>query len=58
MPTGNKEGSWYYLILKTWRVIKRNRSETLPMPDEFLDIKANEAGQRDARSGKLPQMKI
>ena len=36
-PVGNKEGSWYYLVLSTWRVIKRNWSEALPMPVEVAN---------------------
>ena len=37
MPTGNKEGSWWYLVLKTWKPVKRNWAERLPMPDEVIE---------------------
>jgi hypothetical protein len=37
MPASNRDGSWYYLVLKSWRTVKRNKATTLPMPDEVID---------------------
>ena len=52
MPTGNKEGSWFYLVLKSWRTIRRNRCERLPMPDEVIDYINTKA-----KEGKLKRSK-
>jgi hypothetical protein len=37
MPAANRDGSWYYLVLKSWRTVKRNKATALPMPDEVID---------------------
>ena len=37
LPTGNMAGTWYYLHLKTWRVITRNGATSLPMPQEVIE---------------------
>ena len=37
MPAGNREGSWWYLILKTMKPVKRNWAVKLPMPDEVIE---------------------
>ena len=52
MPVGNREGSWYYLILKTWRAIKRNRAEALPTSEEvivYINTKAQEENRKKKR---------
>ena len=36
-PTGNLAGTWYYLNLKTWKVIARNGATNLPMPQEVIE---------------------
>ena len=36
-PTGNMSGTWYYLNLMTWQVIRRNGATPLPMPDAIID---------------------
>jgi Reverse transcriptase (RNA-dependent DNA polymerase) len=36
MPTGNDEGSWWFLSLNTWKAIKGNRGIMLPMTDEVI----------------------
>ena len=35
-PTGNRQGSYYFLSLDSGRVITRNNATTLPMPDEVI----------------------
>ena len=45
MPVGNLEGGWHYLLLRTWKTIKRNRADLLPMPDVvigYINDKATE----------------
>ena len=38
MPAGNSEGSWWYLILKTGKPVRRNNATPLPMPEEVIDL--------------------
>ena len=38
MPAGNREGSWWFYILQTGGVVKRNKADKLPMPDEVISI--------------------
>jgi hypothetical protein len=33
-PTGNAQGTWYFLSLSTGRRLKRNHATKLPMPHE------------------------
>ena len=49
MPTGNSEGSWFYLVLKTWKAIKRNHAECLPMPDAVIDYINAKAAEQNAK---------
>ena len=37
MPTGNRDRSWYFLILKTWEVVRRTNLDFLPIPDEVIE---------------------
>jgi hypothetical protein len=44
MPTGRADGGWYFLVLKTWKVIVRRSGFKLPMPDiviEYINEKAS-----------------
>jgi len=36
-PTGNMSGTWFYLNLMTWQVVRRNGATPLPMTDELID---------------------
>ena len=36
-PTGNKQGSYYYLSLTTGRKLNRLRASELPMPQDVID---------------------
>jgi hypothetical protein len=36
-PTGNAQGTWYFMSLSTGRVLKRNHATQLPMPHEVID---------------------
>jgi len=55
MPVGNAEGSWYYLVLKTWSVIKRNHAEPLPVPDEVIDYINAKVAEQDGKKKKTKQ---
>jgi hypothetical protein len=36
-PTGNAQGTWYFMGLLVGRVLKRNHATQLPMPHEVID---------------------
>ena len=36
-PTGNAQGSFYFMSLSTGRVLNRVRGTALPMPDDVID---------------------
>ena len=36
LPTGQSDGAWYFLVLSTWRVVKRQSPTTLPLPNEVI----------------------
>jgi hypothetical protein len=36
-PTGNAQGTWYFMSLSTGWVLKRNHATKLPMPHEVID---------------------
>ena len=38
-PVGNVEGSWHYLVLKSWNVVQRNGNAAtpLPIPSEVIE---------------------
>jgi hypothetical protein len=36
-PTGNVQGTWYFMSLSTGRVLKQNHATQLPMPHEVID---------------------
>jgi len=49
MPAGNRDGSWYFLVLKSWRKVRRNKAVALPMPDEvieYIDTKARMSSRK------------
>ena len=37
MPTGNRDGSWYFMTLDNSNVVRRRRSRALPMPTEVIN---------------------
>ena len=52
LPAGNREGSWIYMTMKTWRKVKRNRVEALPTPDEvieYINLKAQDERKKRGR---------
>ena len=51
LPTGNKDGSWHFMLLQTWEPAKRLRAESMPMPDTVVDyISAKGAADRLKRN--------
>jgi hypothetical protein len=36
-PTGNAQGTWYFMSLSMGHVLKRNHATKLPMPHEVID---------------------
>jgi hypothetical protein len=51
MPTGNRQGSWYYYLVTTGKVVRMNRAEALPMP-EYIIKHMNEKAEAEIKSGK------
>ena len=37
MPSGNLEGSWYYLLLINNEIVKRNKATPLPLSDDIIE---------------------
>ena len=38
MPSGNLEGSWYYLLLINNEIVKRNKATPLPLSDDIIEF--------------------
>ena len=58
MPSGSTDGSWYYLLLKTNKVVRRRRATELPMPDEVINLLNNRAAKRRGIKRKALEIKI
>ena len=58
MPSGSTDGSWYYLLLKTNKVVRRRRATELPMPDEVINLLDNRAAKRRGIKRKALEIKI
>ena len=52
-PTGNAQGSFYFMSISTGRVLNRLRATPLPMPDEVVDRIHRLARQQNANPGLL-----
>ena len=52
-PTGNAQGSYYFMSLSTGRVLNRLRGTALPMPDDVTDRVHRMAQQQKADPGLL-----
>ena len=52
-PTGNAQGSHYFMSLSTGRVLNRLRGTALPMPDDVIDRVHRMARQQKADPGLL-----
>ena len=52
-PTGNAQGSFYFMSISTGRVLNRLRATPLPMPDEVVDRIHRLARQQKANPGLL-----
>ena len=50
-PTGNRQGSFYFMSLVTGRVINRNHATSLPMPAEVIDAVDRLAASQEAEPG-------
>ena len=50
-PTGNAQGTWYFMSLSTGRVLKRNHATQLPMPHEVIDAVHRMARRQKANPG-------
>ena len=49
MPAGNREGSWWFLVLKTMKPVKRNKAEKVAMPDVVINY-LNDLADAERRS--------
>jgi hypothetical protein len=58
MPAGSTDGSWYYWLLKTNKVVRRRRATALPMPDEIIKLLENRAAKRRGIKHKALEVKI
>ena len=58
MPAGSTDGSWYYWLLKTNKVVRRRRATALPMPDEIIKLLENRAAKRRGVKQKALEVKI
>jgi hypothetical protein len=50
-PTGNAQGTWYFMSLSTGRVLKWNHATKLPMPHEVIDSMHCMARRQKANPG-------
>jgi hypothetical protein len=50
-PTGNAQGTWYFLSLPMGQRLKQNHSTKLPMPHEVIDCVHRMAHQQKANPG-------
>jgi len=50
-PVGNAQGSYNFLSLRTWKVIKRKTWVSIPMPQHVIDM-LNKKAQEDAENLK------
>ena len=46
MSSDNLEGSWYYMLLDDWSIVKRTKAISLPMTDEVIAHLNKEAAKR------------
>ena len=51
-PTGNRQGTYKFLDLETWRVIKRKQFKEYPMPKSILN-KVEAMGRKNKQDGRL-----
>lgn len=56
MPTGNRDGSWYFLILKTWEVVRRSNLNVMPIPDEVIEYINQKARLNRAKRGIIGEV--
>jgi Reverse transcriptase (RNA-dependent DNA polymerase) len=52
-PTGNSQGSFYYLSLSTGRIINRRNATSLPMPEDVVSRVHTLARRQKANAGLL-----
>ena len=57
-PAGNIQGTYNFLSLKTWRVVKRRSWTTLPMPQEVIDMLNRKAEQEKIGLARTPTFKL
>ena len=57
MPTGNAQGSWYYYLVTTGKVVRMNKGESLPMPD-YLIKHMNSKADEEVKSGKKRDIEL
>jgi hypothetical protein len=55
MPCGNREGSWYYLLLSNWQVVKRNMATPVPLPEDVIQYINAKAAERSGSRPKVPR---
>lgn len=51
MPTGNRQGSWYFYLLSTGKVVRRNKATPLPMPENVIDF-INKKAENEIAKGR------
>jgi hypothetical protein len=57
-PVGNIQGTYYFLSLTTWRVIKRRSWTPLPMPEEVIKLLNAKADQEKIGLSRTPTFKL
>jgi hypothetical protein len=57
-PVGNLQGTYNFLSLKTWRVVKRRSWTSLPMPQEVVDMLNHRAEQEKIGLARTPTFKL
>ena len=51
-PTGNRQGTYKFLDLETWQVIKRKQFKEYPFPKSFIS-KVEAKGRKEKQDGRL-----
>ena len=57
MPTGYRDGSWYYYCLDTLKTVKRVKAIKLPMPNEVIE-RLNDVAKRRVRKTDMPKFRF
>ena len=59
MPTGNRDGGWYFLVIGSWRVVVRRDGIRRPMPDSAIaEINRHATPQQIAKANQGETLKM